>query len=98
MSRRRSESWATLRPLDSAKDWPEPSHTIVVAGPETGPPPALREVVSKMCGIAGIWNRDSREPVDTSSIRSMVNAIRHRGPDDEGLWSQGPLGLGHARL
>src|SRR5438876_2316407 len=51
-----------------------------------------------MCGIARIWNRDSQEPVDTPSIRSMVNAIRHRGPDDEGLWSQGPLGLGHARL
>ena len=51
-----------------------------------------------MCGIAGIWNRDSREPVDTSSLRAMVASIAHRGPDDDGVFLDGDLGLGHDRL
>lgn len=47
-----------------------------------------------MCGIAGIL---SQVPVATAVLLSMNNAIRHRGPDDEGyaLFSQsGPVCFG----
>lgn len=50
-----------------------------------------------MCGIAGILNFDKR-PVAAEMIKSMVRAISHRGPDDSGVWTDGPVGLGHARL
>lgn len=36
-----------------------------------------------MCGIFGIWHKDGR-PVDLISLRRGTNALRHRGPDDEG--------------
>ena len=36
-----------------------------------------------MCGIFGIWNLD-REAVNISNLQLATNAIRHRGPDDEG--------------
>ena len=36
-----------------------------------------------MCGIFGIWNLD-REAVDVTGLQLATNAIRHRGPDDEG--------------
>ena len=37
-----------------------------------------------MCGIFGIWNL-SGEPIDTERLEIATNAIRHRGPDDEGF-------------
>ena len=36
-----------------------------------------------MCGIVGIWNLDGR-PIELDALRSANDAIRHRGPDDEG--------------
>lgn len=53
-----------------------------------------------MCGIAGaLVGPAGRSPDDvTSTIRRMVDAIRHRGPDDRGIHVDGPLALGHARL
>ncbi len=36
-----------------------------------------------MCGIFGIWNLD-QQPVDITGLHQATNAIRHRGPDDEG--------------
>ena len=39
-----------------------------------------------MCGIAGIADFAGR-PIDESLVRSMCGAIRHRGPDDEGIAS-----------
>jgi len=36
-----------------------------------------------MCGIFGIWNLD-RQAVDIDALHRATNAIRHRGPDDEG--------------
>jgi len=50
-----------------------------------------------MCGIAGILSFDDR-PVSSGTIGEMVGAIAHRGPDDAGTWTDGPIGLGHARL
>jgi asparagine synthase (glutamine-hydrolysing) len=51
-----------------------------------------------MCGIAGILNTDANASVDAATVRRMCNAIRHRGPDDEGVYTNGPVGLGMRRL
>jgi asparagine synthase (glutamine-hydrolysing) len=50
-----------------------------------------------MCGIAGILGEASRDP---QVIRAMTEALRHRGPDDEGAWADpdAGVGLGHRRL
>ena len=50
-----------------------------------------------MCGIAGIFNIDSA-PISSTVLKRMTDAIAHRGPDGEGQWSEGPVGLGHRRL
>jgi asparagine synthase (glutamine-hydrolysing) len=50
-----------------------------------------------MCGIAGIYNLKG-EPVATGLLKSMTDAIAHRGPDGEGFYTTGPIGLGHRRL
>lgn len=51
-----------------------------------------------MCGICGQFNFRNREPVDPEAIRAMAEVIRHRGPDDEGFFISGELGLGFRRL
>lgn len=50
-----------------------------------------------MCGIAGILhlNGDTVSPVN---LQRMTDAISHRGPDGEGQWIEGNIGLGHRRL
>lgn len=50
-----------------------------------------------MCGIAGLYNLRG-EPVATKQVLAMCDLIRHRGPDDRGVWTHGPIGLGHQRL
>ncbi|HEY8131147.1 MAG TPA: asparagine synthase (glutamine-hydrolyzing) [Thermoanaerobaculia bacterium] len=50
-----------------------------------------------MCGIAGILSLDGR-PVVAEDIKSMCSAIVHRGPDDEGFFVRGDVGLGMRRL
>ena len=51
-----------------------------------------------MCGIAGILNFDRQEPVDRRLVAAMTRAVAHRGPDAEGVWVEGSVGLGHRRL
>jgi len=51
-----------------------------------------------MCGIAGIVHRAGAPPVSLEVVRRMCDAMRHRGPDDEGLFVEGPVGLGMRRL
>src|SRR6266496_2921520 len=51
-----------------------------------------------MCGIAGQFNFERREPVERETIVRMARSIAHRGPDDEGFFIAGPLGLGFRRL
>ena len=51
-----------------------------------------------MCGIAGIVKLNPQEQVDDARLKRMRDVLRHRGPDGEGLWVQGPVGLGHRRL
>jgi asparagine synthase (glutamine-hydrolysing) len=52
-----------------------------------------------MCGIAGIWfNKPHENPM--FEIKSMTDAIIHRGPDGEGQWisDNHQIALGHRRL
>lgn len=51
-----------------------------------------------MCGICGQFNFARNEPVESDTIRRMTESIRHRGPDDEGYFFDGPVGLGFRRL
>ncbi len=52
-----------------------------------------------MCGIAGIYHyRDHLAQVDVPTLTRMTLSIAHRGPDDEGLFVDGPVGLGNRRL
>jgi asparagine synthase (glutamine-hydrolysing) len=52
-----------------------------------------------MCGICGKYNFLHKEaPVERRELEEMAGAIRHRGPDDEGYFLDGPLGLGFRRL
>ncbi len=50
-----------------------------------------------MCGIVGIVSSNNN-PVDEALLGRMCNAIRHRGPDDDGFYVNGPVGLGMRRL
>src|SRR5213596_2367244 len=51
-----------------------------------------------MCGICGQFNFTSNAPVNPEIIRRMADSIAHRGPDDEGYFVSGPIGLGFRRL
>jgi asparagine synthase (glutamine-hydrolysing) len=51
-----------------------------------------------MCGIAGQFNFQRREPVERETIVQMARSIAHRGPDDEGFFIAGSVGLGFRRL
>jgi asparagine synthase (glutamine-hydrolysing) len=52
-----------------------------------------------MCGIAGIVTPAGRSgPPSMELLRSMVGAIRHRGPDEYGVYRDERAGLAHARL
>ena len=50
-----------------------------------------------MCGITGLINLDGA-PVSYVLLKKMTDAIAHRGPDGEGHWIEGAVGLGHRRL
>ena len=53
-----------------------------------------------MCGIGGFLLAGARLPRDEleSRLWTMIATVRHRGPDDEGVWSDDRAGLAHARL
>ncbi len=51
-----------------------------------------------MCGIAGILNVAETRPIEERSIRQMLAMIRHRGPDQFGIYLDRWAGLGNARL
>lgn len=50
-----------------------------------------------MCGIAGYVRKDGAPP-DPAVLRNMAYAMRRRGPDGEGFFTSGGLGLAHRRL
>src|ERR1019366_7509423 len=49
-----------------------------------------------MCGIAGFVRID--QPAQPSLVEAMCDQIRHRGPDDEGVYVDGGCGIGMRRL
>ena len=46
-----------------------------------------------MCGIAGLFRASDRP-----AVQAMLEAMRHRGPDDEGIYADDRVTLGHRRL
>jgi asparagine synthase (glutamine-hydrolysing) len=51
-----------------------------------------------MCAIAGVLNFNTDEPVDRDVLLSMRDSMKHRGPDDCGVYVNGPVGLASRRL
>ncbi|MER7486054.1 N-acetylglutaminylglutamine amidotransferase [Streptomyces sp. NPDC126497] len=50
-----------------------------------------------MCGLSGEIRFDGGRP-DIAALERMTDRLAPRGPDGRGLWSQGPVALGHRRL
>jgi len=51
-----------------------------------------------MCGIVGVAKLNKQDAVDGLSVRQMLSMIRHRGPDEFGMYLDSFVGLGSARL
>jgi asparagine synthase (glutamine-hydrolysing) len=51
-----------------------------------------------MCGIAGVLYADFNRSISPELLTDMGNAIAHRGPDGEGTFRSGAIGLVHRRL
>ncbi|RKY77064.1 asparagine synthase (glutamine-hydrolyzing) [candidate division KSB1 bacterium] len=51
-----------------------------------------------MCGICGVIFFDSERQLPRHTLKQMCDTIVHRGPDDEGYYIQGAVGLGMRRL
>lgn len=50
-----------------------------------------------MCGIAGVVHEGEGRP-NVATLLAMRDTLAHRGPDDAGIWTEGPAGLVHRRL
>ena len=51
-----------------------------------------------MCGICGVVDLEAAPSIDEQTLLRMTRAIVHRGPDEEGIYIDGPVGLGSRRL
>ncbi|HSB80108.1 MAG TPA: asparagine synthetase B, partial [Candidatus Methylomirabilis sp.] len=51
-----------------------------------------------MCGISGKLYFDPARPVERDVLERMNAVLAHRGPDDAGIYCNGPMGLAHRRL
>ena len=51
-----------------------------------------------MCGIAGRVNLRQTQPINEDLIYRMLDSLRHRGPDESGVYANDQVGLGNARL
>lgn len=51
-----------------------------------------------MCGIAGIYLKDENKKAGEDILSRMCQSLQHRGPDDQGYFSDGNIGLGIRRL
>lgn len=51
-----------------------------------------------MCGVVGSFQIDTARPVTGNRIQGALRCIAHRGPDDEGVYTNGRVVLGHRRL
>lgn len=51
-----------------------------------------------MCGLVGKLNFDFQKPVENGLIEKMAETLKHRGPDDKGVYVKGNIGFGLSRL
>ncbi|MBN1934418.1 MAG: asparagine synthase (glutamine-hydrolyzing) [Anaerolineae bacterium] len=51
-----------------------------------------------MCGIVGIYNLNKTHPIEQPLLERMLGMIRHRGPDEFGIYRDRNIGMGNARL
>ena len=51
-----------------------------------------------MCGICGIFDLDGAGQFHPESIKKMISALHHRGPDESGIYMDDDVLLGHSRL
>ena len=54
-----------------------------------------------MCGICGVILKKKGTPLEAAkgeAVKSMIAAMRHRGPDGSGTFERPQVALGHARL
>ena len=51
-----------------------------------------------MCGIAGWLSYSLNMPAQRDTLQRMTDTMALRGPDAGGIWTDGPIGLGHRRL
>ncbi len=51
-----------------------------------------------MCGICGKICADRNQHVEVDLVRRMADSLQHRGPEADGFWIRGNVGLGHRRL
>lgn len=51
-----------------------------------------------MCGIAGLLSLSPESPLEQAVVESMADCLRHRGPDDRGVYVDKHVALGHRRL
>jgi len=51
-----------------------------------------------MCGIAGICRLEGSNRIPFDTLVRMTGTLRHRGPDETGIYIDKDVGLGHARL
>ncbi|NTV74089.1 MAG: asparagine synthetase B, partial [Holophaga sp.] len=51
-----------------------------------------------MCGVVGFCGLGASAPAEAAVLRAMLGTIRHRGPDQFGIYLDGRTGLGNARL
>ena len=51
-----------------------------------------------MCAICGVVNLHGCGPIEPETLQTMIAMVRHRGPDQAGMYLDDHVGLGHARL
>jgi asparagine synthase (glutamine-hydrolysing) len=51
-----------------------------------------------VCGITGIFTKGEKAEENRESVNKAMSALRHRGPDNQGIFSSGNASLGHTRL
>ena len=51
-----------------------------------------------MCGIAGILQTKNQGSINETLVTRMISVLRHRGPDESGMYLDPFIGLGHTRL
>lgn len=51
-----------------------------------------------MCGIAGVYEYQRRRSIERETLESMLLALYHRGPDDDGMFLADGIAIGMRRL